>query len=236
MPVIPEKLEELSIEALYTLAEKMGLGLPPDLDKFIVIGEILDAYLEDSMERKIATTVAIHVEEKKFSGSELDEIEASLVAAPSTIARYNETVIHLIVKDSGWAFVFWDISVDDFNKYGLGEQMNGLALHVQKIDLSTKKVLTSFDVAVSLQDNSWYINLPDPDSDYRVQLMAVSDAGKVEICHSGIVHTPRAWYASTEELFEAIHPELYELSGAESLNLYMMQDYHPSRIMPKIDD
>ena len=236
MPVIPEKLDELSIDALYTLAEKMGLVLPPDLDKFIVIGEILDAYLEDSNERKNIHTVAIHVEEKKFSGSELDEIEASLVAAPSIIARYNETVIHLIVKDSGWAFVFWDISDDDFNKFGLGEQLNWLALHVQKVDLATKKVLSSFDVNVSLSDNSWYINLPDPDSDYRVQLVAVSDAGRVEICHSSIVHTPRAWYATSEELFSAIEPDLYDLSGADSLNLYMIQDHHPSRIMPRIED
>ena len=234
--MIPEKLEELSVEALYTLADKMGLDLPPELDKVIVIGEILDAYSEDSVERKIDGSVAIHVEEKKFSGSELDEIEASLFAAPSTIARYNETVIHLVIKDTGWAFVFWDISDDDYLRLSLGEPQNELALHVQKIDILSKKVITSFDVQVSKSDLSWYINLPDPDSDYRVQLCTMSEESRTELCHSNIIHTPRAWHASEEGTDMLFEPGLYELSGSDKLNLFAVPEHHPSRIMPRIDD
>jgi len=110
-----ERLSGLSVDALFALADKMALDLPPELDRVFIIEALLEAFEEDNEERKATGDAAVHIEEKKYSGSELDEIDASLDAAPCLECRYNETVIHVIVKDPEWAFVFWDISDDEFD-------------------------------------------------------------------------------------------------------------------------
>ena len=83
-----DRLRELSLEALYALAEKMSLDLPPGLESIFVMEAILEAFDEDNEERHASGDAPVHIEEKKFSGSELDEIDASLDAAPCIARRY----------------------------------------------------------------------------------------------------------------------------------------------------
>ena len=46
-----ERLNGLSIEALYALAEKMGIDLPTGLERLFVMESILEAFEEDQIGR-----------------------------------------------------------------------------------------------------------------------------------------------------------------------------------------
>jgi hypothetical protein len=108
-----EKLDALSLEELYALAEKTGLDLPPGLERPFVIEEILDALEEDSEDRREAQGEAVHIDEKKYSGLRMGDFDVDSGYSEPIAARYNETMIRAIARDPSWAFAYWDVSDSD---------------------------------------------------------------------------------------------------------------------------
>lgn len=231
-----ERLTGLSIEALYALAEKMGLDLPAGLERLFVMESILEAFEEDLVDRKSSGKTASHMEEKKFSGSELDEIDASLDAAPCIENRYNETVIHIIPRDPEWAFVFWDIKDDDLDGLCWGNEYAGLLLLVCMNQRPDGSCQDSFDVTVKQDDDHWYLQLPEADSEYRVELYAQCNPRPRLLARSNVIRTPRALTAETLDTLDEITAELAALSGLDSLLPRQIPERHPSRILGGFDD
>ena len=87
------KLDALSIEELYALADKTGLDLPPGLERPFVVEEILEALEEDSEDRRAAQGEAVHIDEKKYSGLRIGDFDLDLDRGESLAFRYNETMI-----------------------------------------------------------------------------------------------------------------------------------------------
>jgi len=233
--VTEERLQDLSLDALYVLAEKLGLNLPQGLEHVFILSEILDAFTEDNDERRIASSTAVHVEEKKFSGSELDEIDASLDLAPCIVARYNETRIHVLVRDPGWAFVFWDVRDEDLDSLCMGEGSALFFLRVVENPFVDAKNDVSFDLAVGKNDNSWYIHLPEPDMDYRIDLYVRCGQKIKLLAHSETVRTPRLQIAKRLDPVDSVQSEIMLLSGIEDLEPPSRKEHHPSRIMGNFD-
>jgi hypothetical protein len=231
-----ERLTGLSIEALYALAEKMGLDLPAGLERLFVMESILEAFEEDLVDRKSSGKTASHMEEKKFSGSELDEIDASLDAAPCIENRYNETVIHLIPRDPEWAFVFWDIRDDDLDGLCHGNETAGLILRVGMNPGSDGSCQESFDVNVSQDDDHWYLQLPEADGEYRVELYARCKPRPRLLARSNSIRTPKSLTASSLDGLDKSALELAVLSGLDSLMPLQVPDRHPSRILGGFDN
>ena len=226
-----ERLNGLSIEALYALAEKMGIDLPTGLERLFVMESILEAFEEDLVERKASDKTASHMEEKKFSGSELDEIDASIDAAPCIENRYNETVIHIIPRDPEWAFVFWDIKDDDQDTLCRGGEYAGLILRVGMHPGPDGICQDSFDVTVGQNDDHWYLQLPEADVEYRVDLYARCNPRPRLLARSNTIRTPRALTAESLQTLDTSGVELAALSELESLMPHQVPDRHPSRIL-----
>jgi hypothetical protein len=231
-----ERLNGLSIEALYALAEKMALDLPPSLERIFVVEAILEAFEEDNEDRKASGDAAIHIEEKKFSGSELDEIDASLDAAPCIARRYNETVIHCIPRDPEWAFAFWDVKDEDVDALCAAEGFSGFFLRVIRSALHDGKPVMSFEIPVGDEDDHWYIHLPEQDSYYRLDLCMRCGSKSKVIAHSNVIRTPRALLADALDDLESDAAALAALSGLDHLKIQNPPDRHPSRIMGGFDD
>jgi hypothetical protein len=226
-----ERLTGLSIEALYTLAEKMGLDLPPGLEKIFVVEAILEAFEEDSQDRKSSGETATHIEEKKYCGSELDGIDASIDAAPCISNHYNETAIHMIPRDPEWAFVFWDIRDHDLDGICGVSEHAGLFLKVNLNPDVDGQVQDSFDVPVGNDDDHWYLQLPEPDMAYRVDLYARCGSKHVLLARSNCIHTPRAFMSDNLEDMDEMAAELAVLSGLDRILPRQMPERHPSRIL-----
>lgn len=231
-----ERLNGLSIDALYELSDKMGLDLPADLERVFIVEALLEAFEEDSADRKSASDAAVHIEEKKYSGSELDEIDASLDAAPCIERRYNETVIHAIARDPEWAFVFWDVRDDELDGLRVADGFTGLFLRVIKEPSYDGKGTTSFDVVVDVDDDHWYLHLPEEDRSYRIDLYARNGSRSRLLAHSSVIRTPRGLLADSFADLGSGCAELAALSGLASLEIAQVPDHHPSRILGGFDE
>ena len=228
-----EKFESLSDEALYALADKMGLDLPLDLERVFVVEEILNAIDEDIVERRTGGFAPVRIEETKFSGSELDDV-GSCLDAPCLIERcYNETFIKALVRDPSWAFAFWEISEAERASLGSEEGPSALFLRVFEIAENDRNEPKRdfFDIPVSDDDNQWYINLPRPKSRYRIELCARMGNRVRCLAHSRDVAVPKQLLEVSYESFEYETKELLRLSGLEVLDIEPPSDDNPQRIL-----
>ena len=214
----------------------MGLDLPADLEPLFVIESILEAFEEDLVDRKSSGKNASHMEEKKFSGSELDEIDASLDAAPCIENRYNETVIHLIPRNPEWAFVFWDIRDDDLEGLCRGNEAAGLILRVGMNPGPDGTCQDSFDVNVNQDDDHWYLQLPEANVEYRVELYARCKPRLRLLARSNTIRTPKAMTAESMDKLDETAAELTALSGLDTLMPSQVPYRHPSRILGGFDN
>ena len=218
-----DKLESLSLEELYSLADRTGLDLPPGLERPFVVEEILEALEDDSEDRRSSQCEALHIDEKKYSELRIDELDVDPGTDETVARRYNETMIHAIVRDPSWAFAFWDVSDADLDSLRGDDGSPGLFLRVLEVPPQGDKAGSEghrefFDIPVSDSDLQWYINLPRPGVRFRIDLCARrSAAGKHRVlARSNEVESPRQTVPSSEGL-DAATRELLALSGAEDL-------------------
>ena len=234
-----DKLESLSLEELYSLADRTGLDLPPGLERPFVIEEILDVLEEDSEDRRIAQGEALHIDEKKYSELRIDEIDVDPGADESMTQRYNETMIRAIVRDPSWAFAFWDVSDADLESLRGEEGSAGLFLRVAEIRGQGDKAdfdnhREYFDIPVADNDLQWYINLPRSGVRFRIDLCArhASQAGKFRVlARSNEVESPRQSLATPLEGLDSRICELLALSGIEELAIDGRIEINPRRIL-----
>ncbi len=234
-----DRLESYSIEELYALADKMGLDLPPGLERPFVVEELIEALDEDTEDRRSSRGEAVHVDEKKFSGAGLDGIAAG--ADEGTLEeRYNETMIHAIVRDPSWAFAFWDLSDADLGELRGDESSAGLFLRVAELparcDVEPRR--EHFDIPVSDEDRQWYINLPRSGVRFRVDLCSRRPGmmgGRIRImARSNEVLSPRQGVASPMSSLDEGRRAMLELSGIGELHIEEPgEEYAPASGEPR---
>jgi uncharacterized protein len=237
--VTTDKLEALSLEELYALADRTGLDLPPGLARPFVIEEILDVLEEDSEDRRSSQGAALHVDEKKYSELRIDEISVDPGVGESMIPRYNETMIRAIVRDPSWAFAYWDVSDADLGALRGEEPSAGLFLRVAEIGEAGEKEAGDnhrdyFDIPVSDGDLQWYINLPRSGVRFRIDLCARKSGqlGKFRVlARSNEVESPRQSLASPASGLDPTTRELLAMSGLEDLPIDDRAEGNPLRIL-----
>lgn len=232
-----EKLDALSLEELYALAEKTGLDLPPGLERPFVIEEILDALEEDSEDRREAQGEAVHIDEKKYSGLRMGDFDVDSGYSEPIAARYNETMIRAIARDPSWAFAYWDVSDSDLEALRGEEASAGLFLRVVELGQGCDQGEAQreyFDIPVADNDNQWYINLPRSGVRFRIDLCARrgGQAGKVRaLARSNEVESPRLGLSPPEGGLDEASYELLALSGLDDLPIEDSGDVNSLRIL-----
>ncbi len=220
-----DRLESYSIEELYALADKIGLDLPPGLERPFVIEELIEALAEDTEDRRSSRGDAVHVDEKKFSGAGIDGISEGDGSGGALEERYNETMIHAIVRDPSWAFAFWDLSDAELGELRGEEGSAGLFLRVAELPArgECEQRKECFDIPVSDEDRQWYINLPRSGVRFRVDLCSRRSGpmgGKIRImARSNEVQSPRQSLASPISSLDEARAAILSLSGIDDLHI-----------------
>lgn len=238
-----EKLEELTLEELYALADRTGLDLPPGLERPFVIEEISEALEEDeeeSEERRAFQGEAVYVDEKKYSDLRIGaEPEPPAVDEEVIVRRYNETMIRAIARDPSWAFAYWDVSDADLAALRGEDTSADLFLRVVEIGQDVGKAPLDghqeyFDIPVNDGDLQWYINLPRSGVHFRIELCTRKPGfGKFHVlARSNEVESPRQSLALPKDGFEHVSYVLLSLSGIEDLPLDDLPDGNPLCILP----
>lgn len=230
------RLESLSPEALERIAEQCGIELPARSDRDTRVSLIYETLEEIRAERDSDNSNPIRIEEKKFGTSYEDE-PGFLHTEDDLPTGYNETRIALMLRDPAWAFAYWDLSDAHLKKYRKNPEFHGMMIRVYELSAATddrSAIVDSFDIPVQLSDTRWYVNLPEQDTHYRLELIARYGDAEESLGISNIVSVPKGFFADDNSAsFQ--EDAIVALSGIEHLGVPAFGNRIPQRILAHLE-
>ncbi len=218
-----ERLDSLSLEKLCEIAEKEGFKKASDTrDREVLIDYILEAMNDNRIERNIINNPAMKLKGHKYDIFKDEELVSGQKEIFHIPERYNETQIVLLLRDPQWAFAYWD--VNDLEAESLRNEMffEGFFLRVyeQSINESVPENGDQyFDIPISENDGSRYINFLHGGKQYSVNLFVMVHNKEKLLCKSNIVHSPRGYIAENNE-------EFMKDSDTRKIIFSSLWDYH----------
>ena len=111
--------------------------------------------------------------------------------------HYNETSIHLIMRDFNWAYAFWSLSAQQISE--LEESGASLILRTKRFNAEGEE-RAAYDIDITCNDSSWTIELPHMGYRYQAFLIAVKDGVQSVICQSNSISTTKSWFSQHPEV------------------------------------
>lgn len=232
--MIRERLEELSLEALFLVASRNGLELEPDIDRPQLIDLVEELVRENREEREAANTLTVKIQQKKYSLLRHDEapLEQSEIDTIELPAHYETNRITLMLRDPHWAYTYWDLNSAKIREYEESDHFDGLYLRVIELDgdVSEMRIRESFEIPVQLHDTSWYIYVPHQRTTYRIQLVGRHNHRRELLAVSNPVYVPTAHLNVDNSTIDPARLAVYELCGLEYLEVPPFGD-NPDALM-----
>ena len=130
---------------------------------------------------------------------------------------YGDNKIVLIVRDPHWIYSYWEIRESKYEevKNILGGDFNR-AKEILRVHDATRQPWKSFDITVSYGARNWYINVPEANRTYIVDIGFLAHGGKfIAMARSNAVTTPRDGMSDVidEEWMIVDFERIYALSG-----------------------
>ena len=139
-----QNLETLSTADLIAMARTYGINVPSDLNRNFIIGELLE----------ITEEAAQHMETVPVEDSDI----RIATVLPKT---YNDTTIHIFMRNPVWLFAYWDIKASDLKTMKEEFDFEELFIHVSFFENENdEKSSDSFDVKLNFENNELYILIP----------------------------------------------------------------------------
>lgn len=239
-----ERLAGLSEELLHKLADKLDVDIPDDAEPGELVDLVSDALEEARADHNESNNNAMRVEERKyelarfFSEKDLSPVDDDENDLPE---RYNETRMHLMVRDPAWAFCYWDVRDEQLVSVTADPEFEELILRIVEMDslsFDDHTVVDSFEIPVRLNDKSRYINLPRQDTSYYTELSALCGDRHISICRSNPISVPRGGLPDAVSDADAVDDRkdrVLALSGLEQLGVPRFGSDIPGRIISLID-
>ncbi|MDR2952708.1 MAG: DUF4912 domain-containing protein [Treponema sp.] len=224
VPMSRHLLESLSTGELLELTNVLGIDIPPETERILIIEEILESYFENNNEDEMV--------------SETTPVFTETVALPK---QYNISFVEVKIRDPLLVFVFWEIKGHDKELHEKADNFNGYCLRVIPLNDGgnwrlasngfssnddTKTKGDSFTVAINVNDQARYIGFPEHTSktadSFIIKLCAIRSDKEMQIAVSQPFNLPRL--AEFEKLC-GMNP-LIELSGARDFLTIKSTDRH----------
>jgi hypothetical protein len=197
-----ERLFQLNIDELKILAQKEDIEIPETGDKEELIDCILEELAEIEGDRNIGNNPTVKIEEKKYIIGHDEEIDLKEGEEFFVPEKYKCTRIVLLVRDPSWAYTYWEISEDKVSEMRNDPGFEGIFLRIHDvkfIDFNGTNSNYFIDIPVLLSDTSWYINIPNPDSVYIIELLFSSKGEKKLIARSNPIQVPRESFSDKRD-------------------------------------
>jgi uncharacterized protein len=215
-----ERLNLFSFEALFQLASNEDIEVTEAISKESLIELILEVLLEQKEERAELDNISVKGEEVKYNITQDEDLEADLKQRDEypVPRRYKTTRLLFLTRDPFWAYAYWDMEDEMIDRIKADPDFERIFLRVHDINLvefNGKNSNYHFDIEIQLEDNSWYINIPHPDSSYVLELYYRTKEQDNLIARSNVIHTPLGrisevtdenWHSeNTDKLIETSH-------------------------------
>jgi len=140
-------LESLATGDLIAAADKLGIDIPDNPDRILIIEELLDFSSRE--------------EGSSLAGREPEINDLILTESVPLPKQYNITFIDVMIRDPFWAFVFWEIKASEKEQFEKDENFDGYYLKVSRLDDNGSGNGNSglFMVPVKSEDTAWYLSL-----------------------------------------------------------------------------
>lgn len=233
-----ERLLELSDDIIFEIARKEGIYGVEDMEKEELVEQILEALDEDRLEREVVNNLAMRIKEKKYEVVQEDELLSRTEEEFPIPERYNETKLFLMLRDPYWAFCYWEIFPAEAAEIKRSEGLTELFLRVYTLadgELTASSFGNYFDIPVALDDDCWYINLPESGIRYCIDLITVTKGLVKRLSRSNIIASPRG---NIQEELKSDRDSLQEtlfLSGLFDQTIAEDEEGIPQRIISLID-
>jgi hypothetical protein len=237
--MIRERLEALSLESLRRIAVQYDIDFTEDTTQEALVELVFDAIEENRLEKEASDTNPVKVEEKKYvllEGAELEGVH-DFADEPELPDHYNETRIVLLVRDPAWAFAYWEIgqtTVDELGEEDL--EVLDLILRVSGSEDPSLDGAEQFDIPVQPTDHNWYINLPKPETYYRIDLIARLDEGETVLASSNTILVPPGTLSDTRDNGVSAADHVLAYSGLDKLDVASYGPTIPQRILGLMDE
>jgi hypothetical protein len=225
-----ERLQSIPLEELAAMARSEGLEIGETPDQGALIDFLLENREERREEHNAENNAAVRVEEAKYEITEAEESESSTPAALAGAGRCSQTKIVLMVRDPHWAFAYWQIEDRRMLKIAALTDPPPLLLRVHEASESA-----AFDIPVQLSDSSWYIYLPNDNSEYWLDLGYQAGGRFHHLASSHRVRTPRETLAESQSS-NAGQEVLGLLSALDVLKSPSSGESIPQRILSSLRD
>ena len=197
-----ERLQPLSWDVLKKIALREGIRNHEESTREELIELIIEALEEDRNERDYNNNAAMQLEHKKYDILMDEEIILLSQDEPSLPEFYCDTRIVILLRDPFWVYAYWDINPVRLQKLKEEAMYEGLFLRVYEFHGDTpleENIVEFFDIPVSEDDGSWYINLNHSGSDYCVELRCMVVQKETVLAVSNKVHSPLGYFARNQE-------------------------------------
>ena len=202
-------LETLSTEELINQADFYGVDSSPDLDRDLVIEELLEIAASDT-----------RTEEAAAEGKRAKALES--VNLPK---QYNITFIETIVRDPLWAFVFWEVKGADREIFETASDFSGYYLKVSPLGQIVSE--EGFTVPLAPEDFAWYLGFPPTgeskelrDRRYKVELWAQRGGEEILLAATNPFRLPSLVPRIEKQEVSALDScPLIQLSGVEDFHI-----------------
>ncbi len=198
--IIPN-IEALSLSELQFIARKHGIEGTDQLPEDELREALHDFFDEYGTEYTSMSALYSPSNQKRYFNQVYESAEdfpvGTLPGVQDLPPIYNETAIHLILKDPSWAHAYWSIGPNEYTKLSSESQTLSFFLRVCMYSLENEELIDSFDIPVSRDDISWNVNLPEKGRRYRVSLHYQYDDDETGVLsHSNLIETQVGYFQS----------------------------------------
>jgi len=199
-----DELLSLTLRQLRQVASKLSVPLYSRKTKAVLVDLIVN-YQSKANKSKI-------VSQERSDNSILKQNPPSI---PTTVDA--KTNLVFLPRDPDWAYVFWQISeVDREKAKSLGANKLCLRLYdVTGLKDGDFNQSTLREIAVDSYSTEWYLPIPVPDRDYKVELGYRYDFKWMSLAFSSSAHVPNS--QPSEQILDKFVP--FNLESASDTNL-----------------
>ena len=147
IPLTRAHLESLTTNDLLDIADDLGVDVPDNPDRVLLIEELLDITSQE--------------ENGVPCSWESEMTDSVLIESVPLPKHYNISFIEVMIRDPLWAFVFWEIKSSEKEQFEKAVDFEGYCLKVSRLkEPDDQKCYERFyTVPVKPEDTAWYLGL-----------------------------------------------------------------------------
>lgn len=213
-----ESLAELSIRQLRELASRLGVGRYSRMLKEQLVMAI-ETRSEEAPEQTVAAIASVAGAEA-LSGNLFNPADDASGTDGSGSRQSGATRVHFMPRDPQWAYVFWQILPADERR---ARESGGEQLTLRLADVTGRsdggaQPHTLQEIVVDAGALEWYLPVPVPGRDYRVELgYRRSGGGWISLAFSAPARMPATDDAILAHPFAPFSLETFGPAGEEPL-------------------